>query len=49
MVFKNNGDVMMTSLITKKELEASAIFDAPFLVIFYVFHFSWNPYKSCYF
>ena len=49
MVYKNNSDVMMTSIITKKELKASAIFDGPFLVIFYVFRFSWNSYKSCYF
>ena len=33
MVFKNSSDVMMTSLITKKELEASAILDPSFLII----------------
>ena len=33
MVFKNSSDVMLTSLIAKKELQASAILDSPFLII----------------
>ena len=30
ITFKNSSDAMMTSIITKKESEASAILDPPF-------------------
>ena len=33
ITFKNSSDAMMTSIITKKESEASAILDPPFLIV----------------
>ena len=33
ITFKNSSEAMMTSIITKKESEASAILDPPFLFV----------------
>ena len=33
ITFKNSSDAMMTSIITKKESEASAILDPPFWIV----------------